>query len=68
MIPSAMLRSITLLLFALTTVFGLSSCLEEPEKKPVPPTTETSKIPWNRPISGQGQGAMGMMPMNNYRR
>lgn len=45
----------------------LGSCAE-PERKPVGPTTETSKIPWNRPIAGQGQGQMGMLPQNQYRR
>lgn len=56
-------------LLSAVAVLALSSCLEEPEKKPVPPPSQTSKIPWNRPIAGQGQGQMGMMQMNNgYRR
>jgi len=49
-------------------VFFLTSCAGEPEKKPVPPTTDTSRIPWNQPVPGQGQGQFGMMPQNQYRR
>jgi hypothetical protein len=52
----------------LFTGFGLSSCADEPEKKPVGPVSETSKIPWNTPVAGQGQGQFGMMPQNQYRR
>lgn len=48
--------------------FGLNSCADEPEKKPVGPVSETSKIPWNTPVPGQGQGQFGMMPQNQYRR
>jgi hypothetical protein len=58
-----------MLMTALVAVgFGLSSCADEPEKKPVGPVSETSKIPWNSPIAGQGQGQFGMMPQNQYRR
>jgi hypothetical protein len=49
-------------------VLGLSSCMQEPEKKPVGPSGETSKIPWNTPVAGQGQGQFGMMEQNRYRR
>lgn len=53
----------------ISSVFGFASCADTPERKPVgPPSTETSKIPWNSPIAGQGQGQMGMMPQNQYRR
>jgi hypothetical protein len=48
--------------------FGLNSCADNPEKKPVGPVSETSKIPWNSPVAGQGQGQFGMMPQNQYRR
>jgi hypothetical protein len=34
----------------------------------VGPVSETSKIPWNSPVAGQGQGQFGMMPQNQYRR
>ncbi|MGD7654413.1 MAG: hypothetical protein ACQCXQ_14435 [Verrucomicrobiales bacterium] len=48
--------------------FVFTSCAEEPDPKPVPPSTETSSIPWNTPIAGQGQGQFGMLPQNQYRR
>jgi hypothetical protein len=49
-------------------VFAVVSCAGEPEKKPVGPVSETSRIPWNTPVAGQGQGQFGMMPQNQYRR
>jgi hypothetical protein len=61
------LRALLIAGFSLTPAW-LASCASEPEKKPVPPTTETSRIPWNQPIPGQGQGQFGMMPQNQYRR
>jgi hypothetical protein len=63
-----MKRHISLLLVILGMGFGLSSCVTQPEKKPVGPVTETSQIPWNTPVAGQGQGQFGMMPQNQYRR
>ena len=63
-----MKRHISLLLVILGMGFGLSSCVNQPEKKPVGPVTETSQIPWNTPVAGQGQGQFGMMPQNQYRR
>lgn len=63
-----MKRTVFLLLAALTAGFGFTSCADEPEKKPVGPVSDTSKIPWNSPIAGQGQGQFGMMPQNQYRR
>jgi hypothetical protein len=51
-----------------TTLFALCSCAETPEKKPVGPSSETSKIPWNTQVPGQGMGQFGMMPQNQYRR
>ncbi|MCB1132492.1 MAG: hypothetical protein KDN05_15300 [Verrucomicrobiae bacterium] len=62
------MKSVLLLASAVVSLFGLASCAEEPEPKPVPPTTETSKIPWNRPVAGQGQGQFGLLPQNQYRR
>jgi hypothetical protein len=47
---------------------GIVSCAEPAEKKPVGPVSETSAIPWNTPVAGQGQGQFGMMPQNQYRR
>lgn len=56
--------------FLVTLPLGLvlSSCGVESEKKPVGPATDTSMIPWNSPVAGQGQGQFGMMPQNQYRR
>ncbi|MBU6170449.1 MAG: hypothetical protein KGQ87_03010 [Verrucomicrobia bacterium] len=51
-----------------TALFALCSCAETPEKKPVGPSSETSKIPWNTQVPGQGMGQFGMMPQNQYRR
>lgn len=48
--------------------FGLISCADQAEKKPVGPTSDTSTIPWNSPTPGQGQGQFGMLPQNQYRR
>ncbi len=63
-----MKRPVSRLLLVLATGFGFSSCAEETERKPVGPVSETSKIPWNSPVAGQGQGQFGMMPQNQYRR
>lgn len=63
-----MKRPVFQFLLVLATGFGFSSCAEEAEKKPVGPVSETSKIPWNSPVAGQGQGQFGMMPQNQYRR
>ena len=60
--------NVSLMLAALLAGFGLTSCADEPEKKPVGPATDTSRIPWNSPVPGQGQGQFGMMPQNQYRR
>lgn len=62
------MKSSLLLLAPVLSLFALASCADEPERKPVPPTSDTSKIPWNRPIAGQGQGQFGMLPQNQYRR
>ncbi len=64
---SPMKRKVSLYLFALAAAVGLSACADT-EKKPVGPVSDTTVIPWNTPISGQGQGQMGMMPQNQYRR
>lgn len=48
--------------------FGLVSCADQAETKPIGPTSETSTIPWNTPTPGQGQGQFGMLPQNQYRR
>jgi hypothetical protein len=63
-----MKRNVSLLLLILTSAFGFTSCADDAEKKPVGPVSDTSKIPWNSPVAGQGQGQFGMMPQNQYRR
>lgn len=61
-------RSIALSLLALVASIGFTSCADDVEKKPVGPVSDTSKIPWNTAVPGQGGGQMGMMPQNQYRR
>lgn len=63
-----MIRRACLLMLMVAACGAMGACTSEPEKKPVGPTSETSKIPWNRPVAGQGQGQFGMLPQNNYRR
>ncbi len=63
------MRATFTLIFASILTLGFSSCnLEDPEKKPVGPTSSSSKIPWNTPVAGQGQGQFGMLPQNQIRR
>jgi len=63
-----MKRYFGLFLLGLVAGLGLVSCAGEYEKKPAGPVSETSRIPWNTPVAGQGQGQFGMMPQNQYRR
>ncbi len=56
------------LLFIAFVAAGFSSCADEEQQKPVGPVSETSKIPWNRPIAGQGGGQFSALPQNQYRR
>jgi hypothetical protein len=61
----------TFIIITLTTFgafVGLTSCVSDADRKPAGPVSETSKIPWNTPVAGQGQGQFGMMPQNQYRR
>lgn len=62
-----MFRIIPFALAALATPLLLNSCADEPER-PVGPTSTTSTMPWNKPVPGQGQGQMGMLPQNQHRR
>lgn len=60
-----------LLIAAAVAGMCLTSCNpKEPERKPVPPVSKNSKIPWNSqgPSTGQGQGQFGMLQQNQYRR
>jgi len=56
----------------LLTISAISACLlvscAEPTKKPAGPTSNSSMIPWNAPIAGQGAGQFGMLPQNQVRR
>ncbi len=63
-----MKRIISLLPVSLAIGLVLGSCADRAEKKPVGPVSDTSQIPWNVPVAGQGQGQFGMMPQNQYRR
>lgn len=48
---------------------SFSSCgTVENEKKPVAPKSSVSNMPWNTPVSGQGQGQFAMMPQLSQRR
>ncbi len=54
---------------AAVAAFACSSCaLKDEERKPVGPVSNSSQIPWNTPVPGQGQGQFGMLPQNQYRR
>lgn len=56
-----------ILLLALAAVV-FPSCADE-TTKPVGPVTESSQIPWNVPINGQGGGGQfSMLPQNQHRR
>lgn len=59
---------LSVFLLILATGSGLSSCADKAEKAPVGPVSDTSKMPWNSPVAGQGQGQFGAMPQNQYRR
>jgi hypothetical protein len=59
----------TIIFAVAVATLGLTSCLKEVEKKPTPPPgSQSSSIPWNAPVAGQGQGQFGMMEQNRYRR
>jgi hypothetical protein len=63
-----MKRRLSLLILVLATGLGFSSCADEAEKVAPGPVSDTSKIPWNSPVAGQGQGQFGALPQNQYRR
>ncbi|MCW1886109.1 hypothetical protein OKA04_15325 [Luteolibacter flavescens] len=44
------------------------SCAEkETTRKPVPPPSSSSQLPWNKPVAGQGGGAFGALPQQPRR-
>lgn len=46
----------------------LPSCAsKEPERKPVPPPSTSTTIPWNVPQAGQGGGAFSALPQQQRR-
>lgn len=45
-----------------------SSCADAPERKPVGPVSQNSTIPWNTQRPGDGQGQLGLLPQNQFRR
>ena len=56
-----------ILLLALTAII-FPSCADETTKH-VGPVSDSSQIPWNVPISGQGGGGQfSMLPQNQHRR
>jgi hypothetical protein len=57
------------LILAAVAVAVLSpSCADkETERKPVPPPSTSSQIPWNKPQAGQGGGAFGALPQQPRR-
>jgi len=51
-----------LLVFSAVVLSFLASCVDrEEERKPVPPTSSASKMPWNRPQPGEGNAQFGGM-------
>lgn len=59
----AAMRKITVAGLALFAFVSCNVSQKEHERKPVPPPgTETSQIPWNSPVPGQGGGMMGALP------
>lgn len=63
-----MKRKLTLALLAIVTGFGIVGCADKVDPPAVGPVSDTSKIPWNSPVAGQGQGQFGMLQQNQYRR
>jgi hypothetical protein len=51
----------------IVTAAFLPSCADE-STKPVGPVSESSQIPWNTPVAGQGGGQFSMLPQNQHRR
>jgi hypothetical protein len=64
----AMRNFVYLIAASFISALGLTSCADEPEKKPVGPVSSSSQIPWNTQVPGQGMGQFGMMQQNQYRR
>ncbi len=54
-----------ILLLALAAIV-FPSCADETTKRG--PVSESTRIPWNVPVAGQGGGSFGMLPQNQNRR
>ncbi len=55
-------------LASLAAALAFTSCAGEPEKKPVGPTSENSRLSWTGQVTNPIQGQLGMLPQNQYRR
>jgi hypothetical protein len=56
------MQSITLFVFSAVVLSFIASCVaKEEDRKPVPPTSSASKMPWNRPQPGEGGAQFGGM-------
>jgi hypothetical protein len=63
------MRMLSLAILGAASAASLVACTPiEKEKKPVPPQSSASRMPWNTPVAGQGQGQFGMLPGMNQRR
>lgn len=60
-------RHLLRILAMVASAFAFASCADE-NTRPAGPTSDSSAMPWNTPVSGQGQGQFGMLPQNQYRR
>jgi len=63
-----MKRNVALIILGIAVALGFTACAGDTDRKPAGPVSETSKIPWNTAIPGQGQGQLGQMPSNKYYR
>jgi hypothetical protein len=63
-----MQRRLLLSSAALATALAFTSCAGEPEKKPVGPTSENSRLSWTGQVTNPIQGQLGMLPQNQHRR
>lgn len=55
-----------IILAAISALFV--SCASEEQNKPVGPVSDSSRLPWNMPVQGQGGGQFSMLPQNQHRR
>lgn len=67
--PLAMKTLVTLLAIVPALIFAVG-CATDPDLDPEPnmPESASTPLPWNRPVPGQGGGAFGAMPNQQFRR